>query len=152
MMSTVVLGVDPSRGAQVAARWAADYAATSRASVVAVYVLPRSELWAMGALQIDGDRVVEEFRALLEGSWTAPLRKAGVSYATRIVRGDPATELLRIARRLDATMLVVGAKGHSSIHDLVVGGTVHKIINRSEIPIVLVPSRRRRSARTRAAA
>ncbi len=42
-------------------------------------------------------------------------------------------------------MLVVGAKSHSSVHDLVIGGTVHKIINRSAVPVVLVPVGSRRT-------
>jgi len=146
-MNTVVLGLDASKGAQAAARLAAGYASESGAHVLAVYALPKSEIWALGALQIDAGSVVDEFRTLLETVWVAPLRKVGVSYATKIVRGDPAAELLRLATRVDATLLVLGTRGHSSIHDLVIGGTVHKIINRSAIPIVLVPTARTRSAR-----
>jgi nucleotide-binding universal stress UspA family protein len=76
------------------------------------------------------------------------LRQAGVPCKTRFIRGDPAIELLRVATRLDAMMLVVGAKSHSA-HDLVVGGTVHKIINRSTVPVVLVPMARPRTADAR---
>ncbi len=96
----------------------------------------------LGALQIDAKQVVDNTRALLDSSWTALLRKSEVPYTTRFVRGDPAVELLRTATRLNATMLVQGTRGHSSVHDLVVGGTAHKIINRSTVPVVLVPSPR----------
>lgn len=113
-----------------------------------VHVMPRSELWALGALQVDAKPIVDEARSLLDGPWTASLRKAGVPCRTRFVRGDRAIELLRAATRLDAMMLVVGAKSHSA-HDLVVGGTVHKIINRSTVPVVLVPVARRRTAGAR---
>ena len=61
------------------------------------------------------------------------------------MRGDPAVELLRLATRLNALMLVIEAKSHGSMHDLVVGGTVHKIINRSPVPVTLVPHPRRPS-------
>jgi len=151
-MSTIVLGLDPSKGAQGAARWVAGVASESGADVVAVHVLPKSEIWALGAMQIDTTIVIGELRTLLESSWIAPLRKAGVSYTTRIVRGDPAAELLRIATRLDATMLVLGTRSHSSVHDLVVGGTVHKVINRSTLPVVLVPTGRSRAATERISA
>ena len=149
-MNTVVLGLDPSKGAQAAVRWTAGFASTSGAHVVAVYVLPRSEIWALGALQLDADQFVKEFRTLLDGAWIAPLRKADLSCETRIIRGDPATQLIRLATRLDATMLILGTKGHSSVHDLVVGGTVHKVINRSAIPVVLIPSTRRHAGRVAA--
>jgi nucleotide-binding universal stress UspA family protein len=144
-MNTIVLGLDASKGSRAAARWTAGVAADAGARVVAVHVMPRSELWTLGALQIDAKPVVDEIRELLESTWTASLRKADVSCTTRLVRGDPAVELLRIATRLNATMLVLGAKSHSSVHDLVIGGTVHKIINRSAVPVTLVPAAPRRT-------
>jgi nucleotide-binding universal stress UspA family protein len=143
-MNTIVLGLDGSKGAQAAARWTARVAAGVDARVVAVHVMPRSELWTLGALQVDAKQIVDNTRVLLNSGWTAALRKAEVPYTTRFVRGDPAIELLRTATRLNATMLVLGTRGHNSVHDLVVGGTVHKIINRSTVPVVLVPSPRSR--------
>jgi nucleotide-binding universal stress UspA family protein len=113
------------------------------AEIVAFHVVPRSELWTLAAFQVDPQTIVDELQELLDGPWTAGLRKAGVPYTTRIARGDPAIELLRVAKRLEATMLVLGAKRRSAVHDLVVGGTVHKIINRSAVPVVLVPAVRR---------
>jgi nucleotide-binding universal stress UspA family protein len=148
-MNTIVLGLDPSKGSRAAAHWTAGVAADAGARVVAVHVMPRSELWALGALQVDAQPVVDEVRALLDSTWTESLRKAGLPYTTRLVRGDPAVELLRIATRLNATMLVLGAKSHSSVHDLVIGGTVHKIINRSAVPVALVPATPRPAATAR---
>jgi nucleotide-binding universal stress UspA family protein len=90
--------------------------------------------------------VLAEVQHLMDGQWTASLRKAGVEYATRIVRGDPATELLRAATRTNASMLVLGSKSHGAIADMIVGGTVHKVINRSTLPVVLVPAPRKPTA------
>ena len=142
-MNTIVLGLDQSKGSQAAARWVTQIARASDARVVAVHVMPRSELWTLGALQVDAKPLVDELRTLLAGPWTSSLRKADIACTTRFVRGDPAAELLRVATRLNATMPVIGTKGHSSVHDFVVGGTVHKIINRSSVPVVLVPTVRR---------
>jgi nucleotide-binding universal stress UspA family protein len=139
-MSTIVVGLDSSKGSHAAARWTADIAAETGAQVVAVHAMPRSELWTLAALQVDAQRLADELQGLLDGRWTASFRKADIAFTTRLVRGDPAVELLRIATKLTATMLVLGAKSHSSVHDLVIGGTVHKIINRSLVPVVLVPA------------
>jgi nucleotide-binding universal stress UspA family protein len=146
MMNTIVLGLDPSKGSQAAARWTANLAAACDARVVAVHVMPRSELWMLGALQVDAKPIVDEFKTLLAGPWTQDLRNAGVACTTRFVRGDPAGELLRVATRSDAMMLVVGANGRGSVRDRVVGGTAHKLTNRSVIPVVLVPVPERRAA------
>ena len=106
----------------------------------------------LDAVQLNTDKLLVELRAELDGAWVAPLRKAGVEHTAQLVRGDPATELLRVAKKAHAVMLVVGSKGHSTIADLVVGGTVHKIINRSDIPVVLVPMPRAPKKATRARA
>ena len=139
-MDVIVVGIDGSKGAQVATRWAAKQALQTGGRVIAVHAMGRSGLWMLDAAQIDTDELLTELRGYLDGPWVAPLRTVGVAYTTKVVRGDPATELLRIARRADASMLVLGSKSHGAIADLVVGGTVHKIINRSDIPVVLVPA------------
>ena len=138
-MDTIVVGIDGSKGSMVASRWAAAEAHSREARVIAVYAIPRTELWSMSAVQIDIDKVLDQFRDLLDGQWTAPLRKVGVEYSTQIVRGDPATELLRAAKRASASMLVLGSKSHGALADMIVGGTVHKVINRSTLPVVVVP-------------
>ena len=139
-MDTIIIGLDGSKGSQAAAQWVATQANQSGARVIAVYAIPRTELWSMSAVQINIDEILVEFQELLDGRWSAPLRKAGVEHTTRLIRGDPATELLRVAAREKATMLVLGSKSHNSLADLIVGGTVHKVINRATIPVVLVPA------------
>lgn len=138
-MDTIIVGIDGSKGAQAAAQWAAIQAERTNACVIAVYAVPRTELWSMSAVQINIDEILAEFQDLLDGRWTAPLRKAGVQHTTQLIRGDPATELLRVAKREHASLLALGSKSHSSLADLIVGGTVHKVINRATIPVVLVP-------------
>jgi nucleotide-binding universal stress UspA family protein len=151
-METIVVGLDGSNGARAAARWAASQAQAHDARIVAVHSVPRSELWSLSAVQVDIDAVLAELRGLLDGRWSAPLRT--VAHTTQQVRGEPATQLLRVADRSGASMIVLGAKSHNAVADLVVGGTVHKVINRSTIPVVLVPTpttpKRRPSTRTRA--
>jgi nucleotide-binding universal stress UspA family protein len=139
-MNTIVLGVDGSDTAHTATSWTVDIAVATGAQVVAVHAIPRFELWALGAVQIDSQPIVAEWKHQLGGAWTAPLRNANVPVTTQLVRGDPAAELLRVATETSAAMIVVGSTSHSVVHDLVVGGTAHKIINRSRVPVVLVPA------------
>jgi nucleotide-binding universal stress UspA family protein len=79
-MDIIVLGIDGSKGAQAAAQWAAEQANRTGGRVIAVFAVPRSELWSLSAVQINIDEVLAEFRQLLDGRWTAPLRKADVEY------------------------------------------------------------------------
>lgn len=139
-METIVVGLDGDKGSEAAAMWAAAQAKSRDAHVIAVHVVPRSGLWSLSAFQVDIDKVMVELRELLDGTWCGPLRNAEVEHSTQLVRGDPAQELIRAATRAEASMLVLGSKNHSGLADLVVGGTVHKIINRTTLPVVLVPA------------
>ena len=120
--------------------WVAEHGAQLDAQVTAVHVLSRVDLWDLAALQIDTAPILETRRRQLRTEWTEPLRKAGLRVTSRLVRGDPAMELLKIADQREADLLVIGGKRHTAVRDIVLGGTAHKIANHARRPVVLVPS------------
>jgi nucleotide-binding universal stress UspA family protein len=135
----IVLGLDGSLGSKRALHWVVEHGPALDARVSAVLVVPRVELWGLAALQVDSGPVLAELRAHLEGDWTEPLRAAGLRVTTRLGRGDPATELCKLAEAREADLLVIGAKSRSAVYDLL-GGTAHKIANHARVPVVLVPA------------
>jgi nucleotide-binding universal stress UspA family protein len=135
----IVLGLDGSPGGEAAARWVMAHSEALDADITVVLVVPRVELWELAALQINSEQRIESYRNLLQGAWTEPLRAAGLRVTTRLSRGDPAFELCDVAETIGADLLVIGAKSHSAIRNLL-GGTAHKVANHSTIPIVLVPT------------
>ncbi|MGI8662073.1 MAG: universal stress protein [Acidimicrobiales bacterium] len=139
-MRLIVVGVDGSKGSRAATVWAAAQAAATGAEVLAVYVVRRTEILEMAAVQVDSGPVLQRYRDKLAGVWTAPLRTAKVRYRTRLVRGDPAAELLRCAQTARADLIVIGMKKHSALHELALGGTAHKVANRATRPVTLVPA------------
>lgn len=137
-MMKIVLGLDGSPGSEHAMRWVIEHGPALDARVSAVHVVPRVEIWELAAFQVDSGPVLVHRRAELEGDWTQPLRAAGLRVTTRLVRGDPATQLCKSALARQADLLVIGAKSHSAVHDLL-GGTAHKVANHSRVPVLLVP-------------
>ena len=108
--------------------------------MTAVHVVGRLDLWDLAALQIDTDPLVEERRRRLKGEWTEPLRTAGLRVTSRLVRGDPAMQLLQIADQREADLIVIGSKNHTGLRDIVLGGTAHKVANHARRPVVLIPA------------
>ena len=135
----IVLGLDGSPAGEAAAAWVVRHAVALNPDVTAVTVVPRVDLWELAALQINSQERVRAQRRLLDGVWTSRLRAAGCRVSTRLLRGDPATELCDIAEAVNADLLVIGAKSHSAVRSLL-GGTAHKVANHSRVPLVLVPS------------
>ncbi len=134
----IVLGLDGSAGSKRAAQWVVAHGPSLDAQVSAVLIVPRLEIWGLAALQVDSGPMISDLRAHLDGDWTEPLRTAGLRVTTRLGRGDPATELCKLAEARQADLLVIGAKNHSAVYDLL-GGTAHKVANHARVPVVLVP-------------
>ena len=53
------------------------------------------------------------------------------------LRGETAKEILRYAEENRIDLIVMGAFGHSRIHDLILGGTTAYIIRNSTLPVLL---------------
>jgi nucleotide-binding universal stress UspA family protein len=119
--------------------WAAELAGSLGAEILAVHVVPESWLVELEAFQLKTDQLVAERRAKLLGAWTDGLRKLGVVYSTEFGRGNPAAELLRIAREHHADLVVVGGSRHHGIRRDAIGHTAHRIANLSPLPVVVVP-------------
>ena len=137
---TIVMGVDGSPGSDAAVAWVAAHGPVLQARVIAVHVVSRMDLWDLAALQVDTAPLLAERRHKLKTTWTEPLRAAGLRVTTRLVRGDAAMELLRVAEQREADLIVIGSKNHSAARDIVLGGTAHKIVNHAHRAIVLVPA------------
>jgi len=139
MTKFIVVGVDGSQGSHEAVRWSAELASHLGATVHAVHVESRGSPWEFSVIQIDITPFLDEVQGLLDGVWTQPLRDAGVTYETQLLRGDPATEILGRADQLDAYLVVAGAREHTTLPDLLLGGIAHKLANRANRPVALIP-------------
>ena len=136
----IAVGVDGSDGSKQALSWAADLAKSFDAQILAVNVVPQSWLIELNAFQLKADELIAQRRAKLAGEWTEILRKQGVGYSTELVRGNPATELLRLAQEHHADLVVVGgSRHHGPLRDSVLGHTSHRVANHSTMPVVVVP-------------
>lgn len=63
---------------------------------------------------------------------------AGRALATEIVIGKADQEILRIAAKHDADLIVMGTHGRTGIEKLFVGSTAEKVVRSSRIPVLTV--------------
>lgn len=74
----------------------------------------------------------EQIRQIPEGLGARYLREV------RVVEGRSAETLLRIAREIDADVIVMGAHRHTTVGELLVGSTAHGLIQHSPVPVLMV--------------
>jgi nucleotide-binding universal stress UspA family protein len=59
---------------------------------------------------------------------------------TRVLTAGPAAgQILELAARKKADMIVLGSHGHTAFYDLIVGGTTHAVLRKAPCPVLIVP-------------
>jgi manganese transport protein len=71
---------------------------------------------------------------------TDHLRQAGLEAEGVLGYGRPSEELVRLAGDQHLDLLVIGGHGHRFLADLALGQTVHPVLHRLAIPVLVVPS------------
>jgi nucleotide-binding universal stress UspA family protein len=88
-------------------------------------------------LQLRDSEEMREDRAYLE-RLTADLASSGLAADWRLGMGDPASELLRIAREEHVDLIAMATHGHRGLGDLVHGTTVNRVRHEATIPVLLL--------------
>jgi nucleotide-binding universal stress UspA family protein len=122
--ATIVCGVDGSNGSRAAARHAGELALRLNAQLVLATVIETLADETPAEL-------VEDIRA------GAP----GVRVSFQTSSGVAADELLELARRRDARVLVVGSRGRGAVKAAVLGSVSGRVVQQADRPIMVVSTR-----------
>jgi nucleotide-binding universal stress UspA family protein len=138
--SRVVVGVDGSRPADEALRWAAEEAVLRGCTLQAVTVssspvpvLPANA--PLGDPNRGFDRY-ERVHQMLERA-IARVYTGTAHLELTVAEGSPARTLVRLADQ--AQMLVVGTRGFGRAHEAVSGSVSHACSHRATVPIAVIP-------------
>ncbi|MEX2531804.1 MAG: universal stress protein [Gemmatimonadota bacterium] len=63
------------------------------------------------------------------------LRADGFEVETRLVLGDPATEIVEAGRAAD--LILIGSRGHNLLYRLLIGSTAAEVVRTAETPVLL---------------
>jgi nucleotide-binding universal stress UspA family protein len=67
------------------------------------------------------------------------LKRAGVEAGSEASRGDPARAIVRVARKLDVNLVVMGTHGRAGTVAFWEGSVAARVISRARVPLLLVP-------------
>jgi nucleotide-binding universal stress UspA family protein len=137
----LVLGVDGSGGAEVAARLIQGTAWPGGTTVRLVSALGGASL-ALPAWPTPGEGValaarVGEALRLEHEELAAALRAHGLVTTSAIVGGRPASAILDEAHAAGADMIIVGSRGLGSIGSLLLGSVSTEVVERSPVPVLV---------------
>lgn len=80
---------------------------------------------------------MREDRAYLE-QLVAELRAKGFDADYRLARGDPATEILKVAEAEQVDLIAMATHGHRFVADLLLGKTADTVRHHAKVPVLLV--------------
>ncbi len=137
----IVVGVDGSKGSELALRWGAHLARSSGASLTALIAWEHLMDWAPVVTASDpsptawhpGLHAGEVLHQTVHRALTAE-QAAAVDYRT--VEGGPAKMLIDASE--DATMIVLGSRGRGGFRGLRLGSVSHAVTAHSACPVLIV--------------
>lgn len=138
----ILVGVDGSPASESALRYAADRAALTGESVLAVhaYQLPMFSGTATGlaVLPIDVDTEIVDDAERLAAELVAGMAEdhPGVALRSTAVIGRAGRVLARLSD--EASLVVVGSRGRTPWQELLLGSVSQEVLHRAECPVIVV--------------
>ena len=69
---------------------------------------------------------------------TQMLKAEGVNVKCLLLAGDPATEILEIAKKESCDLIAMSTHGHRFIKDLILGSVAENLRHHTDIPILMI--------------
>ena len=139
-MNRIVIAIDGSSAASVAARFGIELASEHDAYTVFVLVAPEVDVVPTGCFGLTA-HLPHELSALdrkpLDNA-LALAAEADVDARAELLRGDPVDEIVAFADSFEADLIVVGSRGHGALASALLGSVSRGILSETRRPVVVV--------------
>lgn len=134
----IVLGIDDSEHAEIAARHAVQYTAAMQAELHAVHALHISGT-VVTALASVPDSVTEFAKAERISVWSriGPILEPAESVVRVDLDGYPPDTIAEYAAEVGADLIVVGSRGRGGVASLILGSTSHRLIHIAKTDVLI---------------
>jgi len=142
-MKTLLVSVDFSAATRAVVETAVELAQASDAQVILHHSLMPPIVtteFGIGAEMVQETIEIAEKGARhqlehLEDELTA----RGLNVGSVLTSGPAADQILAVATKRKADVIVLGSHGHTAFYDLMVGGTTHAVLRKAACPVLIVP-------------
>jgi nucleotide-binding universal stress UspA family protein len=143
MKRNIVVGVDGSESSFVALASAADLAEQTRSQLSVVFVHDPGAAKAFaaaydGAAEVYIEQSIDELGTTSRERTFDFLAGRTLPWTFDVVAGEAARELVDVAKKRGASVIVVGGRGHSVVGGLVLGSVAQKLVRSSPISVLVV--------------
>jgi nucleotide-binding universal stress UspA family protein len=135
----VLVAVDGSSLSDQAVKYVVEHFGTTLGEVTVMGVLPIER--AEGATMEEGSsrrKLLEEEIDRYLGAACSALRNAGIACRSVVRFGEPANEIIRLAREVDCDLIVMGRRGRGRATKLLLGSVSEKVTKEAPCPVTVV--------------
>jgi nucleotide-binding universal stress UspA family protein len=139
-MHSILIATDGSPSAREAVDFGLELAADEGAVVTFVLVTPAVDIMPAGGFGITvpvPHRPTDDEAAPLDVA-REQADQLGVHAHTRLLKGDPADEIVAYADVIDADLIVVGSRGHGTIASALLGSVSRGVLREARRPVLVV--------------
>ncbi len=65
-------------------------------------------------------------------------KKAKIEISKKLLHGNPADEIMKLAKSEKFDLVVIGSRGLSGVKELILGSVSGKVVNNSTVPVLVV--------------
>jgi nucleotide-binding universal stress UspA family protein len=151
-MKKIIWATDGSKESEEALNYAVFLAKKFSSEIIGVSVIPMpEELIVEYFRKSEGEvhnwtvKVDEKVESRLS-SITTELYSQGVSFTGVVLEGEPNKEIVGLARREKADLIVMGKRGHGFIDRMLIGSNTLKVLRASGVPVLAVKKKDKEGA------
>lgn len=139
MFEGILLAVDGSEHSLRAAKEAGDLARAMKSKVLRIVIAYDGIPPYLGEpnLQQAINARLKEANEILQKAQEAIGTIPGEIH-TELIEGSPAEAIINVAKTRGSTVIVMGSRGMSSIAELVLGSTSHKVVSHASCPVLII--------------
>ena len=108
-----------------------------QATITGIYVRPIPGIYAvhpMGPIKLELEKEAKKF---LESAKKTSAQN-GILFRSKIIGGDPGYDIVKFAKNKKFDLIVIGARGRTSLRETFLGSVSNYVIHKSKIPVLIV--------------
>jgi nucleotide-binding universal stress UspA family protein len=140
MYQNILVAIENSGADRTILSHVQDLAKMTGASLLLVHV---ADGWAarhFDVLKLRESEEIQADRAYLEKLRTE-LAASGFDARARLAMGDPATQLVKVAREENVDLIAMSTHGHRFINDVLRGSTADRVRHNVSVPVLMIKAR-----------
>ena len=139
-MKSILVPVDGSEHACMAAAWAANLAANTGGKVTLLHVFNLGSAETMGLSQMSREDIQQKIESYAQKRFekARAAMPADATFDTLAEYGRPADEIISVAKSSGFDHIVMGSRGLSPIGELLLGSVSERVLRRAPCPVTVV--------------